>query len=219
MNETRFTRQLDLLDPAQTNVPVTIIGAGATGSFTALSLAKMGVHNITVYDFNTVEEHNLPNQFYRTCDLGKPKVVALQEIIEQFEGIEINARNERYRGQRLFGIVIVAVDSMDARIRIWKFVKQNSDVKLFIDSRMGAEVMRLYTFDPNDFYACKEYETNLYPSSEAVQVRCTAKTIMYTVLLIASLLANQVKKFLSGEFLKKELIFDLKTITLISTNN
>ncbi len=216
MNETRFTRQLDLLDPAQIRTPVTIIGAGATGSFTALTLAKMGVHNITVYDFDTVKEHNLPNQFYRTSDIGKPKVIALQEIIEQFEGISIVAKNEKYKGQRLQGIVIVAVDSMDARIHIWKFVEHNPDVKLFIDSRMGAEVMRVYSIDPNDFYACKEYEANLYPSSEAIPVRCTAKTIMYTVLSIASLLSNQVKKFLAGEFLKKELTFDLKTITLIS---
>jgi hypothetical protein len=216
MDEVRFTRQLDLLDPARIKTPVTIIGAGATGSFTALSLAKMGIHEITVYEFDTVEEHNLPNQFYRIGDLGKPKVLALQEIIRQFEGITIKARNERYKGQKLEGIVIVAVDSMDARIPIWKFVKQNPGVKLFIDSRMGAEVMCVYSFDPNEFYACKEYETILYPSTEAFQVRCTAKTIMYTVLAIASLLANQVKKFLAGELLKKELIFDLKTVTLIS---
>ena len=216
MNENRFNRQLDLLDPDIVTCPVTIIGAGATGSFTALSLAKMGVHDITVYDFDIVEEHNLPNQFYRTSDLGKAKVFALQEIIHEFEGILINIRNVKYKGQRLSGIVIVAVDNMDTRIHIWKSVKQNPDIRLFIDSRMGAEVMRIYSINPNDIYECREYEESLYPSSEAVQVRCTAKSIMYTVLSIASLLANQVKKFLTGEFLKKELTFDLKTITLIA---
>ncbi len=216
MDDTRFNRQLDLLDPRQMKFPVTIIGAGATGSFTALSLAKMGVHDLTVYDFDTVEEHNLPNQFYRECDLGKPKVEALRDIIHEFEGITITARNEKYRGQRLRGIVIVAVDSMDTRITIWKFVNGNTDIRLFIDSRMGAEVMRIYSFDPNDFYAAREYEKSLYPSSEAVQVRCTAKSIMYTVLSLASLLANQVKKYLVEEPLKHELILDMKTITLIS---
>ena len=105
MNETRFHRQLDLLDLKLSSTPITIIGAGATGSFTALTLAKMGFSELTVFDFDTVEEHNLPNQFYRTSDLGKPKVLALQEIIRDFEGIEIKARNEKYRGQRLSGIV------------------------------------------------------------------------------------------------------------------
>jgi molybdopterin/thiamine biosynthesis adenylyltransferase len=144
MDETKYHRQLDILDPKLMSVPVVVIGAGATGSFTALSLAKMGVRNIKVYDFDTVEEHNLPNQFYRQCDIGKPKVEALREIIEQFEGIQINAKNEKYRGQRLAGIVITCVDSMDVRLNIWKFVKNNPDVKLYIDSRMGAEVMRVY---------------------------------------------------------------------------
>ncbi len=96
MDETKYHRQLDILDPKLMSVPVVVIGAGATGSFAALSLAKMGVRNITVYDFDTVEEHNLPNQFYRQCDIGKPKVIALQEIIAQFEGIQITAKNEKY---------------------------------------------------------------------------------------------------------------------------
>lgn len=216
MNESKYHRQLDIINPKLLNVPVTVIGAGATGSFTALSLAKMGVTDITVYDFDTVEEHNLPNQFYRQSDIGKPKVNALQSIIHDFEGITISARNEKYHGQRLSGIVIVCVDSMDARIQIWKFVKNNMNVKLFIDSRMGAEVMRVYTINPIDIYQCWMYEENLYPSSEALQERCTAKSIMYTVLSIASLLANQVKKFVGGEVLKRELIFDMKTITLMT---
>ena len=216
MDENRFNRQLDLLDPKLTDVPVTVIGAGATGSFTALSLAKMGVRNLTVFDYDSVEEHNLPNQFYRVEDIGKPKVQALSEIIEQFEGIRIVARNERYKGQRLTGIVIVCVDSMDARLNIWKFVKNNPDVRLFIDSRMGAEVMRVFCLNPCDLFQIREYETHLYPSSEAHQERCTAKSIMYTVLSLASLLANQVKKYLTGEQLKRELVFDMKTITLLT---
>jgi hypothetical protein len=39
---------------------------------------------------------------------------------------------------------------------------------------------------------------------------------MYTVLSLASLLANLVKKFLTGEFLNKELTFDMKTVTLLA---
>jgi hypothetical protein len=105
---------------------------------------------------------------------------------------------------------------MDARLNIWKFVKNNPDVQLYIDSRMGAEVMRVYSVNPTDKFQCNSYEENLYPSSEALQERCTAKTIMYTVLSLASLLANQVKKFLVGDELKRELLFDLKTITLLA---
>ena len=214
MNETRFHRQLDLLDLKLSSTPITIIGAGATGSFTALTLAKMGFTELTVFDFDTVEEHNLPNQFYRTCDIGKPKVLALQEIIRDFEGIEIKARNEKYRGQRISGVVICCVDSMDIRLLIWNFVKMNTDVKLYIDSRMGTEVMQMFSVNPNDLAQCNDYEQTLFPSSEALPVRCTAKTIMYTVLSIASFLASQVKKFVMKEPISLQVVFDLKTVTL-----
>ena len=46
------------------NTPIHIIGCGATGSWVALMLAKMGISNITCWDFDKVEEHNLPNQFF-----------------------------------------------------------------------------------------------------------------------------------------------------------
>ena len=61
---TRFQRQLDLANPAQLKVPITILGAGAVGSFTTLTLAKLGCSSLTVYDPDTVEVHNLPNQYF-----------------------------------------------------------------------------------------------------------------------------------------------------------
>ncbi len=216
MDMERFHRQLDILNPEVfAKVPVTVIGAGATGSFTALTLAKMGLQDITVYDFDTVEKHNLPNQFYRESDLGKPKVEALKEIVSEFEGIDITAKNEKYKGQRLKGIVIVCIDSMDTRVNIWRFVKGNPDVPFFIDSRMGAEVMQVFCLYPPDLSQCAKYEKNLFPSSEAFQERCTAKTIMYTVLGLASIIADQVKKFLVGETVRREITFDMKTLTFI----
>ena len=215
MNTTRYHRQLDVLDIEKTTAPITVIGAGATGSFSVLTLAKMGFTNITVYDDDIVAEHNLPNQFFRTSDIGKAKVEALQEIVREFEGIEIIARNERYRGQRLKGIVLCCVDSMDVRIQIWNFVRNNPDITLYIDSRMGLEVMQVYCVNPNDPWHVKSYESTLFPSDEAIPVRCTAKSIMYTVLAVASLLASMVKKVIMHEQLKHSLTFDLKTVTLI----
>src|SRR5207244_2270936 len=75
---TRFWRQLDLLPLERLDVPVTVIGAGAVGSFVTLTLAKMGLRDLTVFDDDVVDVHNLPNQFYRLTDLGRPKVEALQ---------------------------------------------------------------------------------------------------------------------------------------------
>ena len=63
MDSTYFLRQLDIADPSKfKDKPVTVIGAGGIGAATAVALAKTGFENITVYDFDTLEEHNIPSQ-------------------------------------------------------------------------------------------------------------------------------------------------------------
>src|SRR3954469_26048634 len=85
----RLLRQLDIADPDRlSGVPVTIIGAGGIGSFTGQFLAKMGVTDLTVYDFDSVEDHNLPNQLYPVEALGTPKSKALGEEIRRLVGDE-----------------------------------------------------------------------------------------------------------------------------------
>ena len=59
-----FSRQINVLDPSEFKTPIHIIGAGATGSWVAFSLAKMGITNINVYDFDEGGMHNLPNQMF-----------------------------------------------------------------------------------------------------------------------------------------------------------
>lgn len=59
-----FSRQVNIFKPEEFKTPIQIIGAGATGSWVALSLAKMGIENMTIYDFDEVGMHNLPNQCF-----------------------------------------------------------------------------------------------------------------------------------------------------------
>jgi molybdopterin-synthase adenylyltransferase len=74
----RFIRQRDVLPPDKlAKLAISVIGCGAVGSFTVLTLAKMGITDITVYDGDKVEEHNLPNQWYKLDHLGMNKTDAL----------------------------------------------------------------------------------------------------------------------------------------------
>src|SRR5688572_9763698 len=115
-----YWRQLDLVTPEQLRTPVTIVGAGGIGSPVALALAKMGCREIRLYDPDTIEPHNLPNQLYRLRDVGRPKVEALAEILREYTEVTVSAHLERVDGQRLDGIVISAVDSMASREAIWR---------------------------------------------------------------------------------------------------
>jgi molybdopterin/thiamine biosynthesis adenylyltransferase len=212
-----YWRQLDLVTPDELRQPVTVVGAGGIGSPTTLALAKMGCSRLTVYDPDVVEAHNLPNQLYRLEDVDRPKVEALSAIVQAFTGVELTARRERVEAQRLRGLVVSGVDSMDARRRIWQgAIRYQAGVPFYVDARMGAEVARVYSTRPTDPDDVAAYEATLYDDDEATPDACTRQAIVYNVLAIAGLVANQVKKHVKGERVERELIFDLATLTLLA---
>jgi DNA repair protein RadC len=211
-----FIRQQDVLDALKiTQSRVTIIGAGAIGSFTALSLAKMGIGHIEVYDHDTVEPHNLPNQWYRMSDVGSTKVNALAEILRAFAGTEVTAHDRPFLGQPVSGIVISAVDSMDTRIRIWRHIRKLRNVQLYLDARMGVETGRVLCVIPADPLSVRAYESELYPSSEALQAPCTAKATIYCAAGLAAFIAAKVGKYLMGRPYRNSLTIDFRQAILI----
>ena len=56
---------------------VTICGAGALGANIAESLARSGVEQLRVIDFDRIEEHNLSTQPYLMDEVGAPKAEVL----------------------------------------------------------------------------------------------------------------------------------------------
>ena len=65
------------------NISIGIAGAGGLGSNIALSLARLGVINIKVVDFDIVEPSNLNRQQYYIKDIGDYKVTALKRTLEE----------------------------------------------------------------------------------------------------------------------------------------
>jgi molybdopterin/thiamine biosynthesis adenylyltransferase len=205
-----LTRQLDLIPTSVLGEPITIIGAGAIGSFATLSLAKMGFTNITVFDYDTVDVVNMNSQFYRFKDIGRTKVAALEDLVHEFTGVRIKTGVFKYAGGQVFpGIVVSAVDSMEARKLIWEAHKERGfRTKLIIDPRMSAEFCALYAASPMDRET--KYGNSLFDDKDAVQERCTAKATMYTVGPIAGLVAKVVKEFLTEGTYTKTIQWDLK---------
>ena len=203
-----YQRQIGIFNPSHYQTPITIIGVGAVGSFVALALAKMGIKEIEVYDGDIVSEHNLPNQFYRLDDIGKPKVSALGGIIKEFSGIDIKTHNQNYAGEPLKGMVLMAVDSMDIRRAIWLHIRRQPLIEFMIDIRMGGEVAWLFAIKPG--LDREFYENNLYPSKDAFQAPCSARSIIYTVLGTGCYASSIVRKYLAGEPYPKEMVLDFK---------
>jgi hypothetical protein len=205
-----FVRQRDVLPfEALRNARVTVIGAGAVGSFTTLSLVKMGVGTVEVYDHDSVAVENLSAQWFRVADLGRPKVEALEDQLAAFGGTVV-PHAQRFLAQPVSGIVVCAVDSMDVRVSIWHHVRKCRRVELYVDARMGAEVGKVFAIRPQDPEDRRAYEADLYPSTEALRAPCTARSTIYCAAGLAAFLAATVGNFLSGRRYRRELVVDFR---------
>ena len=205
-----FHRQLDVVDvPRLARTPITVIGAGAVGSFTVLALAKSGATDITVWDDDTVESHNLPNQWYRLSDLGRPKVQALKALVLEMTGVDIQVVQERFQGDGAKEVTICAVDSMDVRIALWRALHPRP--ALYVDARMGAEVGKIHCVGSFGSW----YEETLYPSSEAFRAPCTARATMYCASGLAAFIAAQVANYASDRPTRPEITLDMRNALIL----
>lgn len=209
----RYIRQSSIIniEEVKENL-IAIIGCGAIGSYTAVSLAKMGMQRFLIYDHDKIEEHNLPNQFFNCADVGLSKVIATRNMMSLFnEEAEIFMGGEFTEKDSLQGchIVVCSVDTMKARKTIFKNAKKD-DVQLFIDTRMGALEGQVYAVDMEDPKEIKEYEKSLFTDKEAVTGRCTERAIIFTVLGISSIVCSLIVKALKEEEISNFTVIDYK---------
>ena len=217
-NSLDLIRHLELFDPHYFNLPVTIIGAGATGSWLALSLARLGIEDITVWDFDIIESHNIPNQAFGINHIGMSKVAALEAMVLRETGIDIKIHNAKYIDQRLNGIVFLMVDSMSERKRIWETsIKMKPTVKLLIEPRMGMDMGRVYNVDPTNLTHIKKYEDSYYSDDDAEVSACGASmSVISSSLAITSWCTRQLINFHNDVELDNEILIDFMYNNIIA---
>lgn len=214
--DTRYLRQSGFIEEGLFVEPISVIGVGSIGSFVALTLCKMGFKDVTVWDFDKVEEHNLPNQFYRVKDLGKEKVEALREIVGEFEGVRIK-KNGRWLEENVpEGIVILAVDNMEIRRGVFEKGRRMKSIKFLLDGRMAGLQGEVYAVDMADEGEMERYEESLWTDGEASEMPCGQKAIIFNVLWIASLIAGQLRLMLQGKAVKPCVLMDMENMEMLS---
>jgi adenylyltransferase/sulfurtransferase len=84
----KHDNQINIKDWSQDRISdktIFIGGAGATGSISGLSVARLGVAKIIQIDHDSLEKHNLENQMYTRNDIGKSKVSALKSKVKEID--------------------------------------------------------------------------------------------------------------------------------------
>ena len=148
-----LTKSIEYFDPVNVRGKCHIIGCGSVGSTIAENLARLGVTNFVLYDFDIVEPHNLANQMFVQTDVKKPKVEAVKKIIcdinpEAESTIEVFG--DGYTDQRLNGYVFLAVDNIDLRREICEKNRMNKAIKAVFDFRTRLEDAQHYAADWGD---------------------------------------------------------------------
>lgn len=183
---------------------IDIIGVGAVGSWVATLLARLGIRDIRVWDDDIVEAHNVANQAYGICHIGRPKVLALEERIRDDTGITITALQQRVTADcdDFRDVVFLLVDSMESRRELIDAIAMSIDTKIVIETRMGVDSGRVYHLDPHDSVELEAWkQTAQYndPGPQADEVENeTACNATQTVGATAAHIASEaVWRFLS----------------------
>lgn len=96
---------------------VAIAGLGGLGSNIAIALARVGIGEMVLIDFDVVEASNLNRQAYFVGDLGKKKCDALIESLQRInpysQYIGIHKKIEKEDVENLFDGVDVVVEAFD----------------------------------------------------------------------------------------------------------
>lgn len=211
MIQNDYSRQVNILNPEEFNTKINIIGAGATGSWVAFSLAKMGLSNLHIYDFDEVGMHNLPNQMFGVRDIDRNKALSIRNIIKLFTGFTVNARNEKVDGSvPMQGIVFMLTDTMKSRKDIYnRAIKNNPSIDLLIETRMDLRGGRIYVVDPKNREQTKMYEQTFYSDDEAEVSACgVSQTVLPSALAITSHAIWKLLNYINGETVYNETILD-----------
>ena len=200
------TRHWDIITPTLTQATsVGLIGTGGIGAITALGLAKLGIGYLALFDDDTVEPENIVTQFLKLSDIGNPKVTSVATMLKEFSdvsGMAYIKRVQRLTEMPTVDILISTVDSIKARQDIWWNLAPKWSVltrpKFYLDARMGAEVLHLYTvrYGDSDWYSSQllALSDDMVPDEP-----CTAKSTIYTALFAGGHVVQAVKRIIMDQ--------------------
>jgi len=134
-----LTKSQDFFSPLDVKHRCHIIGCGSVGSTVAENLVRLGIKNISLYDFDTVSSHNIANQMFFHSDIKRLKVDALKEMLCRINpqaepGIQIYPVGWT-EFSYLSGYVFLCLDNIDLRRKIATANKQNQSIVAMFDFR------------------------------------------------------------------------------------
>jgi len=169
------------------NIPISVMvaGVGGTGSYSAFLLARAGFIPIC-FDADSYERVNMAGQLVSKQQIGKSKVSAIAETIQNYCDMSIYTFNEKVDENTMTNnYVFSCFDNMKSRkilFESWSKIPE-SENPLLIDLRLSAERLQIFcvTKENKD-----RYLKHLYTDEEIPDEICTFKQTSHAAAMIAS---------------------------------
>lgn len=212
-----LSKSYDFFQPEKDETRIHIVGCGSVGSTLAENLARCGVTKMTLWDFDTVEAHNIVNQMFRQQDVGKPKVEALKDILldinpEIKDDVELKPKG--WEGKLMSGYIFLCVDNIELRRTIVEKHLDSPYVKAVFDFRTLLESAQHYAADWSDYKMkqdlLKSMQFSHDEAAEETPVSACGVTlgVATTVRLICAFGVNNYINFVKGKGIKKLIMID-----------
>lgn len=216
------SKVLEFFDATEYKHAYHVIGCGAIGSHVCEELVRIGVPEVHIYDFDTVNAHNITNQMFRFNDIGMTKVDACEQAM-----LEINPDmiiHKHPQGLQypyvINGICILCVDDIELRKKIVQANYYNPYCKAFLDFRMRlTDAQHYFAAGDSQFEKDELLRTMDFTHEEAhaatPQSACGVElSVIYTVKAITAFgIANMVK-WLQGSDYKMMAIVNMDMFTV-----
>lgn len=216
----------EFFDYSKLNMPVHIIGCGAIGSTLCDQLARIGVTNFHLYDFDFVEPHNISNQNFLTTDIGKEKVKVCAEMIMNInEEATVVVHPDGLQAPYTIpegGLICLCVDNIDLRREILVANQYNPAVFAFTDFRMRLTDAQHYLAVRSDSKAVAQLLKSMAFSHEdavkdtPVSACGIALSVRYTVETIVAFGVANIVKMWQGNKTHFLIVNDMVTPNLIA---
>lgn len=210
-----LSKSFEFFDPSKCKERIHVIGCGSVGSTVLELLARFGLTKFSVYDFDTVEPHNLVNQMFTQKHIGMPKVEAVRNILQEINSeIEVKMYPKGWDGQPLDGYVFLAVDDIGVRKKIAEENKYNEFVKAMFDFRTGLTDAQHYAADWGDLKARKAFINTMNFTHEDAKLNSPVSAcnvslcVAPTVRIVCNVGVTNFINFVNGEHLYKQIPVD-----------
>ena len=212
-----LSKSYDFFQPEKDDAKIHIVGCGSVGSTIAENLARCGVKNMVLWDFDTVEAHNIVNQMFRQQDVGKSKVESLKDILcdinpEIVDTVEL--KPEGWQGKLMSGYIFLCVDNIELRRQIVEKHMDSPYVKAVFDFRTLLESAQHYAADWSDYKMKQDLLKSMQFSHEEAAAETPVSAcgvtlgVATTVRLVCALGVNNYINFVKGNGIKKLVIID-----------